>query len=486
MNPAVLALATRSFNGLAKNIGWHLAIGGLTAMTLAALFCVFQTQANQSAPGLAFMRWSSQLNLLMITLAGIGIFATCITSEREAGTLSLLRLAGLGSVGIISARWLPLLCSSFALLVVQIPLALFAVTLGGVTPSHVIAAFVAMALHLFLVTAIGLWVSVHCRTISGAILLATVLLGFWSLGPKALMPVLGLLGSFSRVMLAEILSMHDILDGLGTVSGFGRVSQILSSSTRPAWWDWPDLWQVGVGMVAIAWAWLAFELRTASDEPVIAKPVFRLHKHLPLWPTAIVWKDFRFVGGDWRGMKIRTLLYPLAGALLGGWSLEKFYEPVLRMWGWDGAMLLAQLYHREFREETWDNLRLTPQSVPQLCYSKLAGVALALVPGAIWMEYSRQHWQFAIGGVEHLFYCSMILRGWHMTVLFSVLFHRFTWVVAFLVGIMSATMEFEMVGSIALNGGHPETVLWICFMGNLLVCGMIHALIAMRIRWLSQ
>ena len=488
MNPAVLALASRTLNGSAKSIGWHLAIGGLAAMTLAALFRVFQLQSELTAPGLEFMRWSVELNLLVTTLAGIGLFATSISAEREAGTLALLRMAGLGSVGIITARWLPLLLACSALLFVQIPFALLAVTLGGVTPSQVIAAYTAMWLHLFFVASIGLWVSVQCRTSTGAILLATLLLGFWELWPQALMPLITLVGGLSRAMTSEMLAAHEFLDSFRAITGFGRVTDILRSSHASfTWWDWPDLWQIGIGCVAIAWAWASFEYQASSDEPVIVKRVAHRQRRLRPWRNAVLWKDFVFLGGGWRGLMIRTVLYPLAGILFcGGWTPEMMYEPALRMLGWDGAMLLAQVFHKEFREETWDALQLTPATISQLCYRKLEGVALALIPGFIWVLLTMTVWRFAFGGMEHPFYCSLLLLGWHIAVLFSVLFPRFTWVSAFLLGVVSATVEYELVGSMIWSWHSPQWTLFLWLLLNLIACGSMYVLIRVRIRSLSE
>ena len=119
MNAAILGLATRILNSSAKHLGWHLAIWGIAALTLAALLRVFLYQQSLSATGLEFMQWSVELNLLATTLAGIGLFATRITAEREAGTLDLLRLTGLGTTGIIVTRWLPHLISCSMLQIVR-------------------------------------------------------------------------------------------------------------------------------------------------------------------------------------------------------------------------------------------------------------------------------------------------------------------------------------------------------------------------------
>lgn len=460
----------------------------MAALTGVALLRVSLIPGPQTALGLEFMRWSVEINLLATTLAGIGLFSTQISSERESGTLSLLRLAGLGTAGIIFARWLPLLISCSMLLIVQIPFAMFAVTLGGVTPSQVIAAYAMMCLHLFFVSSIGLWASVQCRTSAGAVILATVLLGVWCFGAKSLQPILVLLGGFSRSIGHWAIVIQDTLEPYRAISGFSRVPQILSpGNSRPQWGDWPDVLQLGLGILAVFGAWASLEFRTSKDEPVLLKTSARKNRRLRPWKYAVVWKEFMFLAGGWRGMAVRAVLYPFVGMVFcDGWNLERMYEPAIRMLGWDGAILMAQVFSRELREETWDTLRLTPVTLRQLCHYKLAGVALALIPGTIWVLITQRYWPFIYGSWEPVFFCSVILFGWHVSALASVFFHRFTWAIAFLIGLVSATVEFQMVGTSFFLRNYPSLTLFWMSIVNLIICILLYSLVGLRIRALSQ
>lgn len=489
MNPAVLALATRTLNISAKSLGWHLSIGGLVTLTLAALLRVFQLQSLLSAPGLEFMQWSAELNLLVTTLAGIGLFATSISAERESGTLDLLRLAGLGSTGIIAARWLPLLVSCSVFLLVQIPFALFGVPLGGVTPAQVIAVYFAMWLHLVVVASIGLWVSVHCRTSMGSVLTAIALLGFWGLGPQVLLPLLTLVGGLSLTIASEILAVYDLIESMGTVTGFGRVTDILrAGNPSPGWWDWPDLWQVGLSGVAIVWAWASLESAASHDSALYSKTTTGSRKRRHSWRCAVLWKDFFLVEGGWRGMLARVVLYPLVGWMYyGDWYPSRLYDPAMHMLGWDGAILLAQVYQREFRDNTWDSLRLSSGSTVHICYEKLASVAFALLPGVIWVTLTMPYFQFNYQfKYEHWGCCSLLLLGWHVTALFSVLFPQLIWVVAFLVGVITATVEFELVASMLISSIDPHPIELGFILFHLVVCVILHTLTAVRIHRLSE
>ena len=488
MNSAILALATRTLNSSAKHLGWHLAIWGIAVLTLAALLRVFLYQQRFTASGLEFMQWSVELNLLATTLAGIGLFATRITAEREAGTLDLLRLAGLGSAGIIVTLWLPLLISCSMLLIVQVPFAMFAVTLGGITPSQVVAVYVTMCLHLFFVSSIGLWASVHCRTSAGAVLLTAVLLALWCFGARSIQPILIIIGGFSRSINGLTLAIYELLEPYRSISGFNRVSQILSfRNLRPVWWDWPDLWQIGLGCIAILWAWASIEFQASRDGRVLWRRSIPRIRRLRSWKNSIVWKEFIFLTGGWRGMAIRAVLYPLVGITFSdGWKLERMYEPGIRMLGWDGAILMAQVFSREFRDETWDTLRLVPLTLRQLCYRKVVGVALALVPGVIWMLITKHHWKFYFGGIEHFFFCTLVLFSWCVTAFVSIILYRFTWSIAFLIGLVSATAELQLVDSFMILRRYPQLTLFLMSILNLITCIILSQLTRIRIRYLSE
>lgn len=491
MNSTVLALANRTLNSSAKHLGWHLGIVGLAGLNLLVLLRVCLIEQSLTAPGLEFVRWSVELNLFATTLAGIGLFATRITAEREAGTLDLLRLAGLGSAGIISARWLPLLVTCSMLLIVQIPFAMLAVALGGVTPSQVIAVYVVMCLHLIFVASISLWVSIHCRTSGGAVVLAALILAIWCFGAKSFQPILATIGGYSQSISSLTRTISEFLDSYPSISGFGRVSQALSfGNSTPIWWDWPELLQSGLAVVMILWAWASLEFQASKETRTWSRKTFRSTRRRPLWKNAIAWKEFMFLTGGWRGMAIRVVVYPLVGIIFSdGWKLERMYDPAIRTLGWDGAILLAQVFSREFRDETWDTLRLIPLTLGQLCYRKLSGVALALFPGVLWVEITRHYWHFGVEGferLEHAFICTIVLLGWHITTVVSVWFFRTTWGIAFLAGLVSATTLFQFVSLAISRSRFRQHPLILYTLLDLVACIVVFQLVRMRIRSLSK
>jgi hypothetical protein len=313
-------------------------------------------------------------------------------------------------------------------------------------------------------------------------------MALWCFGARSIQPILIIIGGFSRSINGLTLAIYELLEPYRSISGFNRVPQILSfRNLRPVWWDWPDLWQIGLGCIAILWAWASLEFQASRDGRVLWRRSIPRIRRLRSWKNSIVWKEFMFLTGGWRGMAIRAVLYPLVGITFSdGWKLERMYEPAIRMLGWDGAILMAQVFSREFRDETWDTLRLVPLTLRQLCYRKVAGVALALVPGVIWMLITKHHWKFYFGGMEHLFYCTLVSLGWHISAFASVMFFRSTWAISFLIGVVSATAVYQVVGITVLRSRFPASMLVLYSLLNVATCIVLSQLIRIRIRSLSE
>ena len=131
------------------------------------------------------------------------------------------------------------------------------------------------------------------------------------------------------------------------------------------------------------------------------------------------------------------------------------HEASLRLMGWDTAIVLAQLYHREMREQTWGTLLCLPMSRGQIAYSKFAGTSLALLPGWLWVAvlsfYVPILGCYGATTVDVLFFTSIVVLGCHVTVLVSVLFPQFSWTIALLLGVLVAHLELIAAQLVIFN-----------------------------------
>jgi hypothetical protein len=476
-----------------RSLGWHLTRGAMVTAYFVALCLVLRSSFGVSAPGLAFLERITQLNLAFCTLVAIGCFSVCVTSERDAGTLDLLKLTGMGPIGFLLGRWLPVLLATGMLLVLQIPFTLLAVTLGGVLPVQVWGVTVAALVHLFLVASLALFVSVVARTSLGAVLISLVSFGICFLGPAVVTQFWpGLPQPFANV-----------LERVNSLTAFASVERILfPGKASPSLWSVEQTWQVLIALVALGLSRLSFESLTSGIPATTTRQ--SASQRRPQWATglwAVFWKDFSYTAGGWRWFAIRLIVYPVVGtwyveSLGGGFNRSAWialHDTSLRVVGWDTAIVLSQLYQREVREQTWDALRLLPVPQSQVIYSKLAGVLLALSPGWVWAGFVSVNLArpgtYGTSPLDLVFFVSIVCLGCHVATLVSVLFPRFTWTVALMVGVVAATLELEIARSMVIAAGfgiaHKAVVAGLLIV-TIAICVGLHVAITSRIQQLSD
>ena len=162
MFTGVLALLERSLRVDSRAWTAHLARAGLM---LAIYLEVWQVQATAfafGAPGLRFFQSIVFLNLLFMTLLGVGFFSTAITEEKEEDTLGLMQMAGINPLGILLGKAGGRLLQALLLIAVQYPFTLLSITLGGVADAQVRAAYVGLVAFMLWLAGWGLF----CSTVS--------------------------------------------------------------------------------------------------------------------------------------------------------------------------------------------------------------------------------------------------------------------------------------------------------------------------------
>lgn len=221
---------------------------------------------------------------------------------------------------------------------------------------------------------------------------------------------------------------------------------------------------------------------------------------------AVFWKDFRAIGGGWRWFWLRLICYPALTLVYGlnnpavpfpfYWLM--IHEAALRLMGWDTAIAVAQLYHREIREQTWGTLLCLPISRRQIAYIKLAGASLALSPGWFWVGilsfYVPTLGCYGATIIDVMFFTSIVILGCHVTVLVSVLFPQFSWTIALLLGVLVAHLELIGTQLVVFNyfptafqdeRSRLSLIGWFLFL-TLLISAGLHKLIAKRLGRLSD
>lgn len=376
---------------------------GAVLVILALLVGAQLRGSTVGAPGLVFFHSVSWLGAVLITLAAIGHFSTSITEEKEEGTLGLLLLADISPLSILLGKSTNRVLSALLLFVAQFPFALLSLTLGGLTISQILAAYLTLAAFLFLMANLALLVSVLVPRTGEAIalmtLLSLVLHGFppWlsqlvhQLVVNQHIRAGGVLADFSRT-LNELYTETSVFLALDRIFDVNRDLQILSGQ---------QLYSLVAGLLLFGLAWLRFRCVVwASDAPAAPRGLtpLRTFRWSPFvsrpWSRALAWKDFYFLSGGTVLMAAKLLLIPACVALC--LQYREGVEAAMQMSVWRflrqalACVLVAellvyssQLFHVEQKGGTLPTLMMLPYSAARIAYAKLSGCLLASVPTAV-------------------------------------------------------------------------------------------------------
>ena len=177
------ALLGRSLRIDARSWPTHVTRLGLVVAIYFALCITLATEDQFGAPGLRFFEGIAYLDLVFMTLLGLGFFSTPITEEKEEDTLGLMLMAGISPLGILAGKSGGRVGQALLLVAVQYPLMMLAVTMGGITPVQIIAVTMALLAYMLLLAGFGLLCSTlasSSRKASGWVIVGLVLYFFVS------------------------------------------------------------------------------------------------------------------------------------------------------------------------------------------------------------------------------------------------------------------------------------------------------------------
>jgi ABC-type transport system involved in multi-copper enzyme maturation permease subunit len=403
------ALFLRSLRVDARLLRSHLMRFGLLLFVVVNLSVSQLLSVAIGAPGLHFFRFITWVNFGFASLAGILLFSTAITEEKEEQTLGLLRMANVGPFALLIGKLAPRLLAALLILAVQFPFTLLAITLGGVSWHQVQAAFWTLFAHIVLMGMLGLFSSVLCRRSGTAVALTAAL---------ALTAVLLPLFAYFYFTTTTILSseprwVHIAHEWGRTISDHvvhntagWRLQEILSTGFDESALG-SQVWSnIGAAGLLLALAWLVFDLFNRNVD-VAAPQAIRVLSLLTggrrgrsrrAWRFPLVWKDFQYATGGVTAFVAKLLLYgPIAFLMLlavNDWYLSRIDPEDLGslLMGLmlylalplEALLLAARVFRGELKEKTWTALMSLPLSLPEIAYPKVVGCLLALGPAVLY------------------------------------------------------------------------------------------------------
>lgn len=401
----VLALLERSLRIDARSWPNHLARLGLMLGIYVSLASAFALAGRFGAPGLRFFSASIYLNVIFLTLLGVGFFSTAITEEKEEDTLGLMLMAGISPLGILLGKLGGRLIQALLLIVVQYPFTLLAITMGGVSQSQVNAAYVGLTSYMLLLAGGGLLCSTLAplsRTAGTWMVIALFAYGVIPYFCQLTLLFVGISAGVPTPWWATLLT---------TVSStclFLRIGDIITTGFGESPWSWQAVSNLALGLVcfALSWGCFGYVTREPATEAITRGALARSKWGLAssfspgrAWNNPFVWKDFHFVAG---GLSLRLLrigfyagLYIVSCWLSALWRtggrfglygkeiLGVYQFLLLFALSWEAALLMARSIHDEVSGKTLASLVMLPRSTVHVVYSKLFGSLVGAYPSLL-------------------------------------------------------------------------------------------------------
>lgn len=390
----IWALLTRSLRLDARD-RWAHGIRGLAlALGYYALWNAQQHSRWYGAPGLRFFLFVVMANAWLILLAGISYFSATITEEKEENTLGLMLMTGLSPLGLLLGKAGGRMVQAALLVLLQLPLAMLAITLGGITLAKVLAAMSALIALLFFVGNLALLCSVLCRTTRSAALamiVCSVVYGVAAWFLEIINWQYARFGGGSRFW-SSLCELHV----------FRRIVFLFESSAQPAMISPCEIVFFTGGSICFLLSWALFGWAVQQPDTVPVARAWWMARHQKsrwvnpgrVWETALVWKELYFTLGGWQQLLMKTAGYVFLVMVIAitnllidrgrDWEFTEEFSVVclsLAM-ALEGAVLASRVFSEEIRHQTWSALALTPMSMVQILQVKWATVFVGLLPVA--------------------------------------------------------------------------------------------------------
>lgn len=508
MFSGVSALLFRSLREDALLLRYHMLRGGIVFFLMLNVVQANESMFNNASPGLELFRGLLMNNILLISLAGIGYFATPIAEEKEEETLGLLLMAGVSRLGILLGKSTSRLIITLVLGLIEVPFLLLAITLGGVTQHQIWCGFALVASFTIFVANLGLLFSVVCSTTASASRSMLIFLLVYFIIPPLLLPLWVSITSLGTTPSPVAQFLLTINNWIYETSPWFRIWSISATGYAST----PLTLQVQsnliAGAVCFILSWILFD-RFARDLSQVSQPrqpwFFspRTSRSRRCVGNPFLWKDFYFQAGGFKHLFFISILLAVGMAVytvycFGTWAGtssiwdDSFLAPALAIMVMISTFHLATMAARyvnpEVRDHTLPILFLTPHPRSWILYSKLIGTMLGAAPSLIltfllfWAEFHDESWDDDV--VQICMILGLLILAYLQIVVLLSLFLKWGAVPA-AVGVMFVGSFCWGLAQVMSPVRGPETVVLV-IMEFLALNAVLHAAVAARIYVVAQ
>jgi hypothetical protein len=496
-----LALVQRSLRVETRDVRIHLFRCCLPALFLITISTHFSSYEWRTAIGRDLFAWLIGYNYFFISAAAATFFATAITEEREAETLGLLRMAGVGSLTLVLGKWFPRLLSTGLLLLVQLPFTYLCITLGGILWPQILAAFASLAAHLVFVGGLALVCSVCSRTSSTACLWTALWLALIHLA--GLLSGIGLPGGTGGAAWwnALLLAITQFL-------GATRLIEVMQSGFVGSAWCYQVASNLLAGSILLLAGCVLFG-RLPLDEPADSGKIrswlpklSRLSSARRTWGSApLFWHAFYLLTGGPVPLVLRfaghVAVSLVFNVFLISWNSRFRWDEfgaVLIIWGLiatalEGAYVSAQVFRCEIAGQTWGTLCLLPKHVWEIAWPRWLGAALGILPGSLCLSAGillnlHRFWGDLTDSslwLIPLLIFSILLWSWQLTTLYSITIDWSAWPVSILLAGMTVFTLHVCLISCIVSIGEGDAIAWAWVLLMLLLSAVTHGLVHLKL-----
>jgi hypothetical protein len=234
-------------------------------------------------------------------------FSKAISSEREQGTLDMLRITGLSAFALLAGKGTSQFVRTLLLFATQIPLCALCVVMGGITAGEIAAAYTLVLAILFFSTHTALFWSVVSKSSRHAShsTLGTFLVLY--IVPWAFFISSNYRGVFPPFVVES-------MEWLAKVNPVAAYRYVTNTGEVP--WT-AVIFHVVIGIAFFAGAVALFERTCRQQKPAVTDIPRLAHGNKPrrgplprVGTRPLMWKEYYFAAGGPRGARLRWLIYP--------------------------------------------------------------------------------------------------------------------------------------------------------------------------------
>ena len=174
--------------------GWHYCIKFAVGILLLLFIYRVHFAAQTQMAGLLFFQLLAPTIYIIYSVACYIVFSNLVVRERERGELDLLLITGIGKFTYLINVFLSAWISIFNLLIVQVPLAMYAITFGGIHHAQIASFYIYLFVWLLFISML----SFCCGVIFGKMRESYLVAFIVSLGVFLLLSEVGV-GGFKRI-----------------------------------------------------------------------------------------------------------------------------------------------------------------------------------------------------------------------------------------------------------------------------------------------